>query len=84
MVHKDGPDFVITSSQQYDNSSVTTHTSQSSPSETNHVETESDNSGKREGWNGYHAQLANISEMKNLILLDNQSTDHAEVVSYIQ
>jgi hypothetical protein len=73
---KTGQIFVITSSQQSDNSSVTTHTSQSSPSETNQVETGIDNSGEREGWNGYHAQLANISEMKNLILLDNQSTDH--------
>jgi hypothetical protein len=71
-----GQIFVITSNQQSDNSSVTTHTSQSSPSETNQVETGIDNSGEREGWNGYHAQLANISEMKNLILLDNQSTDH--------
>jgi hypothetical protein len=73
---KMGQIFVITSSQQSDNSSVTTHTSQSSPSETNHVETGNDNSCEREGWNGHHAQLANISEIKNLILLDNQSTNH--------
>jgi hypothetical protein len=73
---KTGQIFVITSSQQSDTCSVTTHTSQSSPSETSHVGTGNDNSSEREGWNVYHAQLANISEMKNLILLDNQSTDH--------
>ena len=65
---KTGQIYVVTSSQSTDNSSISTS---ASSQQVNTIQETS-----RDGWNGYHAQMTNISEMKNMILLDNQSTDH--------
>jgi hypothetical protein len=40
-------------------------------------ENASEGTPSEEGLNGYHAQFANILEMKNTTFLENQSTNHA-------
>ena len=69
----------FTSSQSSDNVSVATRNSSRTGS--NPLKTTNENiSRDTNGWQGYHVQLANILEMKNLISLDNQSTEHVFVI----
>jgi hypothetical protein len=67
--------FVNRSQQTSDNVSVTTNQSsriENVPAETPSVGTIPESNG----WQGYHIQFANIIEMRSLILLENQPTDH--------
>jgi hypothetical protein len=72
---KTGKVFVNTSQQTSDNVSVTTnqsHRTENVPAETPSVGAIPGSNG----WQGDHVHFANITEMRNLILLDNQSKEH--------
>jgi hypothetical protein len=79
---KTGKVFVDTSQQTSDNVSVTTNQlsrTENQLSRTENVPAETPSVGaipESNGWQGYHVQFTNITEMQNLTLLDNQSTEH--------
>jgi hypothetical protein len=75
---KAGQVFIQTTSQPTLQSSKTISMMTSNTNNTTTLENNYPTTLPR-GWQGYHAQLAhlsNIPDMKNLILLDNQATDH--------